>query len=84
VLGRTDQASQHFSEAAGLAERCRSRPWIARIHHDWARSLGERPDLLDSARQTAEQLGMLALVASCDRALNDPGSTVGNGSGRIE
>ncbi|HEX4981959.1 MAG TPA: hypothetical protein VFV63_09680, partial [Ilumatobacteraceae bacterium] len=54
-----------------LAKRCRSEPWIARIRHDWALSLGGNDELLMQARESAQRLGMQALLASCDRAITD-------------
>jgi DNA-binding CsgD family transcriptional regulator/DNA-binding SARP family transcriptional activator len=83
VLGRADDARRHFQDALTLAERSRSRPWIARIQHDWARSLDERTDMLTAARRTAVQLGMNALVGSCDHAISNAPASVGTSlSGR--
>ncbi|MGZ8761635.1 MAG: hypothetical protein ACXWXV_13850, partial [Aeromicrobium sp.] len=69
-LGRPDVARSHFDQALWMADACRSVPWTARIQHDWATSLGER-DRLELARFAADQCGMAALVACCDRVLGD-------------
>ena len=69
LLGRRDDARQHFAAALAMAERSGSRVWLARVQHDWSVALGERPDLLEQAHTTATQLGMIDLAASASRAL---------------
>jgi DNA-binding CsgD family transcriptional regulator/tetratricopeptide (TPR) repeat protein len=65
LMGRRDDAERHFAAALELAERAGSRPWQARVLHDWGRALGNRPDLLVCARDIARELGMAALERSC-------------------
>ena len=64
VLGRRDDAEGHFRSALEQAKLGRSPVWRARVCHDWAVALGDRPDLLDAARAIAVELGMTGLADS--------------------
>jgi hypothetical protein len=72
-MGRDQDAESHFAAALGLAERSGSPVWRARVQHDWAVSLGARPDLLVAAGRTARQVGMAALAERCRLALAELG-----------
>ena len=67
LLGRHDDAAQHFEEALAMNERMGARPWLAYTQSDYARLLRERDapgdreraDLLAAAaRKTFAELGM--------------------------
>jgi DNA-binding CsgD family transcriptional regulator len=74
LLGRRHDAERHFAAALQLADRACSGPWQARVLHDWGRALGDRPDLLVSARDIARELGMASLERSCSEGLAISGS----------
>ena len=65
LLGRRADAERHFAAALALADRAGSPPWRARVQHDWATALGDRPDLLAAAHATAKALGMGSLDDEC-------------------
>ena len=73
TLGDLDAAVRHLEHAERFNQRMGARTWVARTQVDLGRVLRRRdhgPDedrarqLLDSARAEAEQLGMVALIAS--------------------
>jgi DNA-binding CsgD family transcriptional regulator len=72
VLGRRNDAEAHFRSALEQADRSRSPVWRARVCHDWAVALGNRPDLLDAARAIAVELGMTGLAASPEAHARPP------------
>jgi DNA-binding CsgD family transcriptional regulator len=45
------------------ADHSASAPWRARVQHDWAMPLGDRPDLIAAAQSTAVELGMTDLAS---------------------
>jgi DNA-binding CsgD family transcriptional regulator/transcriptional regulator with XRE-family HTH domain len=70
MLGRWDEAEQHFEAALAMNERMRARPFAARTRYWWARMLlqrGKAEDreraltLLEEANQAADKMGMIAL-----------------------
>jgi tetratricopeptide (TPR) repeat protein len=71
VLGRYDDAEEHFADALRLAERMRALPWQATIRREWAelhRRRAGRGDreralaLLDEAEAIARPIGMDLLL----------------------
>jgi class 3 adenylate cyclase len=71
TLGRWDEAERHFEDAQEMNGRMRARPWLARTWHGYAKMLlardepGDREkavELLAQALDTAEELGMKALI----------------------
>ena len=78
LLGRRDDAERHFADALVLAKRSGSPVWTCRVQRDWALALGDRPDLLAAAHETAAALGMADLakggtpVRTAGRASADP------------
>jgi DNA-binding CsgD family transcriptional regulator/transcriptional regulator with XRE-family HTH domain len=70
MLGRWDEAEQHFEAALAMNERMQARPFAARTRYWWARMLlqrGKAEDreraltLLEEAIQATEEMGMIAL-----------------------
>ncbi len=77
VLGRYDEAEQHFQVALAANEQMGARPWFARTEHEYAQLLlardapGDRErarELLESALETARALGMTTLAARIEQA----------------
>jgi hypothetical protein len=71
VMGRFDEAGQHFEFAGDLNRRTAAAPWLAHSNHEFARMLirrgdaGDRGrilDLLAEAEQNARELGMAYLL----------------------
>ncbi|MBV8979674.1 MAG: hypothetical protein JO086_02130 [Acidimicrobiia bacterium] len=69
--GRLDDARRLFEDAMTLNAAMGARPWVAHTQHEYAQVLlasgndGHREraaELLAAARQTAEDLGMAALL----------------------
>jgi tetratricopeptide (TPR) repeat protein len=72
LLGRYDEAADHFERALLVNERMGGRPWVAYAEHDYARMLlarggpGDRSAAfvrLHRAADAARTLGMIALCA---------------------
>jgi tetratricopeptide (TPR) repeat protein len=74
-LGLRDEATAHFEEAIALCRKLEARPYLARTEYEYGRALIARGDearareLIASARQTAEELGMTGLVRLADARL---------------
>jgi tetratricopeptide (TPR) repeat protein len=71
ILGRWDEAAQHFEDALAMNTRMEARPWLAHTQHQYATMLltrdqpGDREKaraLLKAALVTARELGMRALA----------------------
>jgi tetratricopeptide (TPR) repeat protein len=78
TMSRFDQAAQHFERGLQQNERMGARPWVAHTQHDLAVVLAKRRgpgdleraiELLVSARQTCDEIGMPPLRAEVVRAL---------------
>ncbi|MDQ2969232.1 MAG: hypothetical protein M3R37_13065, partial [Actinomycetota bacterium] len=72
MLGRPDEAQQHFEYAVESNARIGARPWEALTQYEYGRMLSKRArpedhtralELLRLCRQTASELGMQALLA---------------------
>jgi DNA-binding winged helix-turn-helix (wHTH) protein/tetratricopeptide (TPR) repeat protein len=70
ILGRWDEAAQHFEDALAMNTRMEARPWLAHTQHQYATMLltrdqpGDREKaraLLKAALVTTRELGMRAL-----------------------
>lgn len=70
IMGRQDEAEQHFKDALAMNTRMGARPWLAHTQHAYATMLLARNQpgdhdkaaaLLDTALVTARELGMRAL-----------------------
>jgi hypothetical protein len=70
---RAERAAAHFEDAIATNERIGALPWLAHTRHDYGRMLlrrdgpgdrGRAHELLTSAKELAEELGMDALTAS--------------------
>lgn len=71
VLGRRDEADQHFRDALRMNEQIGARPFATRTRYAWANLLleygsvpgdrGRASDLLDAVDQEATQMGMISL-----------------------
>ena len=57
LQGHTDEARRRFGDALAIAGRSGSPVWLARVQHDWATTLGERPDLLEQAHVDGSTAG---------------------------
>jgi tetratricopeptide (TPR) repeat protein len=77
LLGRHDEAEQHFQAALVANERMGARPWVARTQHEYAQMLlardapGDRArarELLGAALETASEVGMATLAARIENA----------------
>ncbi len=77
LLGRHEEAEQHFQAGLLANERMGARPWVARTQHEYAQLLlardapGDRErarELLDTALETARALGMATLSARIEKA----------------
>jgi DNA-binding NarL/FixJ family response regulator len=72
LLGRPDEAEEHYAAALALATRSGSPVWEAHARHDHARFLAasgrdvEAAPLFSSAHALAVELGMSALAARTD------------------
>jgi len=82
-LERWDEAAGHFEAALARCRQLDARPYIARIEYEYGRALlsrGRPQDLqkgrglLESARASAEALGMTGLVRLAARRLETPGA----------
>lgn len=71
TVGRLDDAERHFEDGIRVTERMGATPWVARTRFDLAQMLLRRDgptdkqkadELLRLARQTAQRLGMVALL----------------------
>jgi tetratricopeptide (TPR) repeat protein len=74
LLGKRDQAIEHFEAALAMNERMRARPWVARTQLGLAQVLLREPDgaerageLLDACVATANELGMPELLQAVER-----------------
>jgi tetratricopeptide (TPR) repeat protein len=77
LLGRHDEAEEHFLAALSANERMGARPWVARTQHEYAQLLlardapGDRAragELLGASLETARALGLVTLAGRIDRA----------------
>ena len=65
AAGEVEVADRHFVASAELCERAGARPYLARTHLDWARTLASRGRTVDAkehaeaVRAIAEEIGML-------------------------
>lgn len=84
TLGRTDDAVEHFAQAAKLHERLGARPWLAQTHVEWAAALhlrglpADREEvghLIAQARSTATELGMAHVLRRIDGIQQSPVNT---------
>ncbi len=62
LLGRNDDAHQHFVAALDLAERSGSPVWIAQVKYAWAVALGDPGGFLAGVLAEATSLGMTTLA----------------------
>jgi DNA-binding CsgD family transcriptional regulator len=82
VLGRHDDAEEHFLTATALAQRSKSAVWLARAQYEHARhlvrvgDLARAGDLARSALETAERLGMARLAEQCREIPSRPALAV--------
>jgi class 3 adenylate cyclase/DNA-binding CsgD family transcriptional regulator len=81
LLGRPEEAEEHFRVALDLAERSRSPLWTAEVQSDWADVLGAREperarQLRDQALMAADRYGITRLR---DRAIRLPSAEVSAG-----
>lgn len=83
LLGRYDEAEQHFQAALAANERMGARPWVARTQHEYAQMLlardapGDRAragELLGAALETARALGMTTLAGRVEKKGGRPPS----------
>jgi tetratricopeptide (TPR) repeat protein len=74
-LDRWDEARAYFEDAIARCRRIDARPYLARTEYEYGRALlarGEKArarELITSARQAAEELGMSGLVRLADARL---------------
>ncbi|HUA32638.1 MAG TPA: adenylate/guanylate cyclase domain-containing protein [Candidatus Binataceae bacterium] len=70
LMGRWDEAEQHFDDALTMNQRMAARPWLAHTQYQFARMLLSRDQpgdsakagaLIEDALATARELGMVAL-----------------------
>jgi len=82
ATSRWDAAVLHFEEALEMNERTGARPWVAHTCHDHARMLlaRDRPrdrahvaELLERARGTCQEVGMVALGAKVSALVDEHG-----------
>jgi DNA-binding SARP family transcriptional activator/tetratricopeptide (TPR) repeat protein len=80
LLGRLDEAEQHFEDAITMNDRIGARPWAAHSRHDLAQLLLTRggsgdheraTDLLDAALTAAREMGMATLITKIERTSRD-------------
>ena len=71
ALHRHDDADRHFASGVALCERAGARPYLARVHFDWARILADRGDS-PRARQQLE----LALALGLELGMTGPQGVV--------
>jgi tetratricopeptide (TPR) repeat protein len=91
VLGRFDDAEQHFATAEATHERIGAQVWLARSHLEWARTLLTRrapqdPEsarvLLDRALDSARRLGLAKVESDAVSMLGEfPVGPAGRESG---
>jgi class 3 adenylate cyclase len=71
TMSRWEEAERHFKDALEMHTKMGARPWLARTPHDYAKMLlardepGDREralELLSQALDTAQELGMKALI----------------------
>ena len=72
IMGRWEQAEDHFDDAVEMNAKMGARPWIVRTQYEYARMLGKRGGEVDMEKaqlliakslETAEEIGMAALVS---------------------
>ena len=79
-LGRWDDASAHFEDAIARCRRMDARPYLARTEYEFGRALAARGDrgrareMIATARNTAEELGLTGLVRLADAKLSSLGA----------
>jgi tetratricopeptide (TPR) repeat protein len=70
LMGRFEEAKEHFELAIAQNRKTGASPWVARSQYDYAQMLARQRDptyknqireLIGDAQQTAEQLGMKRL-----------------------
>ena len=70
LLGRNDDAHQHFVAALDLAEKSGSPVWIAQVKYAWAVALGDPGGFLAGVYAEATSLGMTTLADRSRSALD--------------
>ncbi len=70
LLGRNDDAHQHFAAALDLAEKSGSPVWLAQVKYAWAVALGDPGGFFAGVYAEATSLGMTTLANRSRAALD--------------
>jgi DNA-binding SARP family transcriptional activator len=88
VMSQPEQSAEHFEDALEMNSTMGTRPWLAHTEYDYARMLladgvptdtARAPELLGSAHETCDDLGMPALAAKVTALLGKMEASVSAG-----